>query len=58
MTRRGARSGSSAVEFALILLPLTMLIFGGVEFGRLMWTRNGMQQTAVNVARCMGVRQN
>lgn len=57
MRRGSSRSGSSAVEFALIVLPLTMLIFGGVEFGRLMWTRNGLHQTAVNVARCMGVRQ-
>jgi Flp pilus assembly protein TadG len=57
MTRRGLRSGTTAVEFALILVPLLTLIFGGIEFGRLLWTRNAMQQTAVAAARCMGVRQ-
>lgn len=56
MKRRGSRAGSSAVEFALIVVPLMMLLLGGIEFGRLMWTRNALQQTAVNVARCMGVR--
>ncbi|QYE36591.1 pilus assembly protein [Polymorphobacter sp. PAMC 29334] len=54
---RGVRSGSSAVEFALVLVPLMMLLFGGIEFGRLLWTRNAMQQTAVATARCLGVHQ-
>lgn len=55
MTR--SRSGSAAVEFALILLPFMLLLFGGFEFGRLIWTRNALQQTAIATARCMGVRQ-
>lgn len=57
MMRDRARSGVAAVEFALILMPLMMLIFGGIEFGRLVWMRNALQQTAVATARCMGVRQ-
>lgn len=57
MTRSRARSGTAAVEFALILLPFMLLVFGGIEFGRLIWTRNALQQTAVATARCMGVRQ-
>lgn len=51
------KSGSAAVEFALILVPFILLLFGGLEFGRLVWTRNALQQTAVATARCMGVRQ-
>lgn len=57
MMRSRARSGTAAVEFALILAPLLLLLFGGIEFGRLVWTRNALQQTAVATARCMGVRQ-
>ena len=57
MTVSRARSGSAAVEFALILLPFILLLFGGIEFGRMIWTRNALQQTAVSTARCMGVRQ-
>ncbi|TRW17315.1 TadE/TadG family type IV pilus assembly protein [Glacieibacterium frigidum] len=52
-----SRSGSAAVEFALILVPFVLLLFGGMEFGRLIWTRNALQQTAFATARCMGVRQ-
>lgn len=54
---RLGRSGSTGMEFALIALPLMILVFGGVELGRLMWTRNALQQTAVATARCMGVHQ-
>lgn len=51
------RSGATAVEFALVVAPLLTLIFGGIEFGRILWTRNAMQQTAIATARCMGVHQ-
>lgn len=57
MTRRGLRSGATAVEFALVIPPLLTLVFGGIEFGRLLRTRNAMQQTAIAAALCMGVRQ-
>lgn len=55
--RRGPRSGTAAAEFALVLLPLLLLIFGVLEFARLLWTRTALQQTAIATARCMGVRQ-
>lgn len=49
--------GASAVEFALVVIPLLVLLMGTVEFGRLLWTRQAMQSLALSAARCMGVHQ-
>lgn len=49
------RSGGAAVEFGLIIGPLLLLLFGLVEFGRMLWTLNALQETAIAGARCMGV---
>jgi Flp pilus assembly protein TadG len=49
--------GAGAVEFALVSLPLLLLIFGVIEFGRAMWTREGLQQVAIAGARCVGMVQ-
>lgn len=49
--------GATAVEFALIGVPLLLLIFGIVEFGRLMWTREALHHSAIAGARCMGMTQ-
>ncbi|MGE0668962.1 MAG: TadE/TadG family type IV pilus assembly protein [Sphingomonadales bacterium] len=58
-TRRffGDRRGASAVEFALVIVPLLLFIFGTIEFSRLMWTRQSMQSLAVSAARCVGILQ-
>jgi len=50
-----ARGGAAAVEFALVLGPLFLLIFGVFEFGRLLWTREALQETATAGARCMAM---
>jgi Flp pilus assembly protein TadG len=50
-----ARGGAAAVEFAAVLGPLLLLIFGVFEFGRLLWTREALQETATAGARCMGL---
>ncbi|HEX3404901.1 MAG TPA: TadE/TadG family type IV pilus assembly protein [Acetobacteraceae bacterium] len=61
MTRRSFRAlfadrrAGHAVEFGLIALPLMMLALGTIEFGRLIWTREALQMTATQGARCMGV---
>lgn len=61
MTARGpgglpaALGGATAVEFALVVGPLLLLLFGVVEVGRLLWTVNAAQETAIAGARCMGV---
>jgi Flp pilus assembly protein TadG len=60
MTRRTRnllrdRRGVAALEFALVSIPLMMLAFGTIEFGRLLWTRQALETTAAEVARCIGV---
>jgi hypothetical protein len=47
--------GASAVEFALVAVPLLAIIFGTIEYGRLMWTRQALQESATAGARCIGV---
>jgi Flp pilus assembly protein TadG len=51
----GAKGGAAALEFALVLIPLLLLICGVLEFGRLLWTREALQETAIAGARCMGM---
>jgi Flp pilus assembly protein TadG len=50
-------AGTTAVEFAFVVGPLILLVFGAVEFSRLMWAREALQSTAIAGARCMGVRE-
>lgn len=52
---RSARGGATAVEFALIVPLLMLLMFATIEFGRLLWTRDVVKQVAVEGARCMGM---
>lgn len=51
------RSGASAIEFAMVAGPLLLMIFGSIEFGRLFWVRQALQETTIAGARCMGVPQ-
>lgn len=51
----GDRGAAAAVEFALIIVPFTLVMFGVIEFGRLLWTLNALQETAIAGARCIGV---
>ena len=49
---RGSRSGSTAVEFAIILPLFIVIVMGLMEFGRLFWVqvslRHAVEQTARN----------
>jgi Flp pilus assembly protein TadG len=60
MTRRRrhlltARDGVVAMEFAIAASALMMLTLGTIEFGRLMWTQEALNATAIQAARCIGV---
>jgi Flp pilus assembly protein TadG len=37
--------------------PLLALLFGTIEFGRVMWLRQALEETATMGARCMGIPQ-
>jgi Flp pilus assembly protein TadG len=50
-------SGSAAIEFALAAPLFLMLLFGTVEFGRLLWVKQALQEAAVAGARCMALAQ-
>lgn len=52
-----ARDGATAVEFALVLPMFLMLVFGAIEFGRLLWTKEALQETAIAGARCVAIAQ-
>jgi Flp pilus assembly protein TadG len=50
-----AQEGATAVEFALVLPMFLMLVFGAIEFGRLLWTKQALQETAIAGARCVAI---
>lgn len=54
---RADSSGATAVEFAIVAIPLLLTLLGSVEFGRMIWTRQSMSEVAVMTARCSGVPQ-
>jgi Flp pilus assembly protein TadG len=49
------RSGATAIQFAIVSFAMLSLVFGIIEFGRLLWTREALQETAAAGARCMAV---
>ncbi|MFE1597639.1 TadE/TadG family type IV pilus assembly protein [Methylobacterium sp. ID0610] len=51
------QSGAAALEFAFILPPLLVLLFGIVEGGRLLWAYNVLQFAVEAAARCAVIDQ-
>ncbi|WP_187970752.1 TadE/TadG family type IV pilus assembly protein [Aquibium microcysteis] len=51
------RAGSSAVEVAILALPMFALLFGSIEGGRAYWTSQAVKDVATSVARCIGIAQ-
>ncbi len=41
--RQSARSGTAAIEFGMLALPLLMLIFGIIEFGNFLWYQQTLE---------------
>jgi Flp pilus assembly protein TadG len=50
-----AQEATTAVEFAVCALAMMLLVVGFVEFGRLAWTFEVLQDAAAEGARCMGL---
>ncbi|MBZ9678763.1 TadE/TadG family type IV pilus assembly protein [Mesorhizobium sp. ES1-1] len=50
-------SGANAVEFALLSIPLLLMLMGVFEFGRMYWTQHVLEEIASAGARCIGVLQ-
>ena len=46
-----AQRGVAAVEFALVAIPFFLLLFGAIEFGRLLYLWNTVQEVTRNAAR-------
>lgn len=40
----------------MIAGPLFLLTFAPIEYGRLIWTREALEMTATDAARCVGLR--
>lgn len=53
--RRDER-GASALEFAVVALPLILFMFGILEFGRAIWIEQALQSAADRTARCIGLK--
>ncbi len=50
------RRAATAVEFAICCLALVMIVVGLLEYGRLVWNFQVLQEAATEGARCMGLR--
>jgi Flp pilus assembly protein TadG len=51
------KSGANAVEFALLSVPVLLMLMGTFEFGRMYWAQHVLNEIAAAGARCMGVLQ-
>ena len=50
-TRAGRQQGAAAVEFALVALLFFTLLFGILEFGRMLYLYNTVQEVSRRAAR-------
>lgn len=53
----GDRAAATAVEFAFVLPPLLLFLFGIVETGRVLWTQSAISMAVEDAARCASVNQ-
>jgi Flp pilus assembly protein TadG len=50
-----ACQGTTAIEFALLAPALFLILFGAIEFGRLLWTQAALHFAVEEAARCASV---
>ncbi|MGY2875442.1 Flp pilus assembly protein TadG [Marmoricola sp. URHA0025 HA25] len=50
-----AQHGAAAVEFALVMMPLLVLLFGAVQYGLYFWSMQGGSDIARSAARMAAV---
>jgi Flp pilus assembly protein TadG len=50
-----AQRATTAVEFAICALAMVLIVVGFIEFGRLTWSFEVLQEVAAEAARCMGL---
>ena len=53
--RSGDESGAAAIEFALVLLPLVVLLFGAIQYGLYFWAMQGGSDIARDAVRLSAV---
>ncbi len=51
----GDKKAAEALEFAIMMPIVLVFMLGIIEFGRLIWTIEALQQSAAAASRCMGV---
>jgi len=52
-----ASGGAVTAEFALVIPVMLLLVFGVVDFGRMMWYRNALQSSVEQAARCYALNR-
>jgi Flp pilus assembly protein TadG len=57
LRRRADARGAAAVEFALVLLPLMLIVFGIISYGYMLSFRQAISQAAAEGARAAAVAQ-
>jgi Flp pilus assembly protein TadG len=50
-----SRKGSTATEFAIIAPAFMLILLGGIELGRMLWTLNAMHYSVQEAARCASI---
>jgi Flp pilus assembly protein TadG len=53
---RRDESGASAIEFAVVSIPLMLFLFGIMEYGRAIWVEEALQNTVSTISRCIGLK--
>jgi Flp pilus assembly protein TadG len=55
-TRRSRRRGAVAIEYALILPALLLLVIGIIDTGRVLWTYTTLYRATEAAARCAAIK--